>query len=129
MVVDVVSDALKQETRRLKRNEYARKYRAQNKSDIIDDASEEKRIAFNLKAKFYRDRRKASDAIKLAAVCTTLPEDVGMYTTVLQNFTGIYSRFEPEVLGGYVRLAFSFIAVALVLFILMTSPPLAQPTT
>ena len=69
MVQDIVNDAVKYEKLRLKRNEYARHYRERNKTTVIDDESEEKRIALNLKAKLYRDRKNEKKK-RDASACT-----------------------------------------------------------
>jgi hypothetical protein len=144
MTTHVVEDLSKYEKQRLKRNEYARQYRERNKSDIIDDASEERRIALNLKAKFYRDRRKAAKTEQ-----DLLSECVNVKTTWADALDGfvqfackafvnkkqhlvsddvITYPTSTDALNGYIHVAFVFIGVMLVAFIFITSTPAVIPT-
>ena len=101
----------KTELQRLKRNEYARQYRKRNKSDVIDDASEEKRIALNLKAKFYRDRKKDQ---KVQEELTIENVPVSM-----KNLTDIIDSHIPFVV--------TFIGIILIVFVFTTCPRSTTP--
>jgi hypothetical protein len=105
----------KLDSQRLKRNEYAKQYRIRNKSDVIDDASEERRIALNLKAKFYRDRKKK---IKEAATIEILPAKLKFCDVSLNVIFGF-----TKVMESHTHFILVFIATTiLIVYLFVTCP-------